>query len=166
MNLLGSIRRRAMAIDKYAFHICGVCMFVILAIGTIDVVLGNTIGYRPTATVDISSAMFVTSVFLALPYVVRRNDHIRVDLFVNMFPASVRRVTDPIAMAVSTLAYLALAYAMWDLFIRSWTIDEHSVSVFSFPIYPVKLAAFAGLVLAALFSIAQLLRSAKPAEHE
>ncbi len=158
MKIMRSLQRQLMALDRFSFQLCGVCLVVIMTIGTIDVVLGNTIGYRPTATIDISNAMFVTSVFLAVPFVERQQEHIGVDIFVSLMPKRLRDFSDWISSLIGSLVYMAMAYAMWDLFTSSWKVNEHSVSVFSFPIYPVKFAAFVGLTLAALISLLRVTR--------
>ncbi len=142
--------------NSFVYQFCGVCMFIIMVIGAIDIVLGNTIGYRPPATIDISQSLFTISVFLALPVVIARNDHIRVDLFLALGDGGFRRFSDKISALISIPVYAVLSYAMWLLFMQSWGMKEKSVSLFAFPIYPIKFAAFIGLTLAALASISRL----------
>lgn len=153
MTMAARIVRMASNIDRYAFQICGVCIFMIMVVGAADVVLGNTIGYRPPGTVDVSQSLFVVSIFLALPHVVLRQEHIKVDLFINVLPVSVQRLCEWSATLISCAVYAAMAYAMWDLFAASWEVKEQSLSIFTFPIYPVKFAATAGLFVAALICL-------------
>lgn len=142
--------------NHLVYQLCGICMLIIMVIGAIDIVLGNTIGYRPPATIDISQSLFTVSVFLALPTVIARNDHIRVDLFLGLGNGRFRQASDLISAMISAPVYGVLAYAMWLLFMQSWGMKEKSVSLFAFPIYPIKLAAFTGLALATLVSLSRL----------
>lgn len=144
-------------VSTAVYQLCGVCMLIIMVIGAVDIVLGNTIGYRPPATIDISQSLFTVSVFLALPIVIARNDHIRVDLFLGFGDGGFRRFSDKISAMISIPVYAALAYTMWLLFMQSWGMNEKSVSLFAFPIYPIKFAAFIGLALATLASISRFL---------
>lgn len=165
MRLIQRLQTVTQAADKFAYQICGACMLVIMVVGAADVVLGNTIGVRPPGTVDISQSLFVTSVFLALPFVVRHQDHIRVDLFINLFPRGFQKFATAFAALLGGAVYCAMAYAMWDLFTASWAVNEHSISVFAFPIYPIKFLAFVGLTLAALISLGQVL-TPRSVEHD
>ncbi|MEL3890121.1 TRAP transporter small permease [Ferrovibrio sp. MS7] len=142
--------------NNLVYQFCGICMLVIMVIGAVDIVLGNTIGYRPPATIDISQSLFTVSVFLALPIVIARNDHIRVDLFLGIGNGGFRRFSDRISAVISIPVYAVLAYTMWLLFMQSWGMKEKSVSLFAFPIYPIKFAAFIGLTLAAFVSASRL----------
>jgi TRAP-type C4-dicarboxylate transport system permease small subunit len=131
-------------------------MLIIMVVGALDVLLGNTIGYRIPGMIDISQALFCASVFLALPFVVRSGDHITVDLLLFLFPLSLAKAREFFCNAISVAVYALLAYTMWDLFAASWAVNEVSVSLFAFPIYPIKLAAFIGLFLATLASLGRL----------
>jgi TRAP-type C4-dicarboxylate transport system permease small subunit len=156
MRILDRVTEGLAFLDRSVFQLCGIFMFCLMAVGALDVVLNNTIGYGAPGAIDISQALFVCSVFLALPIVARQNDHIKVDLFTNLFSPRMNRIAGAISGIIGAGIYLVLAYAMWDLFRASWRVNEQSLSVFSFPIYPVKFLAFFGLALAVLAAIAQV----------
>ena len=157
MSILKSLASLVFKADWVSHQICAASLLIMMGIGAADVILGNLIGFRPAGTVDISQALFVAAVFLALPHVVRQRAHIRVDIALHFLPARVTRILGCVADAISILVYLALAWAMWDLFASSWRMNEQSLSTVTFPIYPLKLAAFLALVLTALISLVQLL---------
>ncbi len=156
MRILTRIVEGFAFLDRSMFQLCAIFMFCLMTIGALDVVLNNTIGYGAPGAIDISQALFVCSVFLALPIVVRQNDHIKVDLFTNLFSPRMNRIASAISGAIGGGVYLVLAYAMWDLFRASWRVNEQSLSVLTFPIYPVKFLAFLGLALSVLAAIAQI----------
>lgn len=156
MKILDRLAVGLTCVDRSMFQLCGLFMLVMMVVGAADVILNNTIGYGVPATIDISQAMFVLSVFLALPIVVRRGAHIRVDLFLSMFPNRMKKVANAVSAVLSALVYLTLAYAMWDLFRASWRVNEQSLSVVTFPIYPIKFLAFIGLALAAVIGFSQI----------
>jgi TRAP-type C4-dicarboxylate transport system permease small subunit len=156
MSVLKQLASLTFKVDWLPHQICAACLLFMMCIGAADVILGNLIGVRPAGTVDISQALFVAAVFLALPHVVRRRAHIRVDIALHFLPARVTRVLGCVADGISILVYLALAWAMWDLFASSWQMNEQSLSTITFPIYPLKFAAFLALVLTALISLVQL----------
>ncbi|MGF7159180.1 TRAP-type C4-dicarboxylate transport system permease small subunit [Rhodoligotrophos appendicifer] len=143
-------------IDRAMFQFCAIGLFVIMVLGATDVILNNTIGSGVPATIDISQVMFVSSVFLALPIVVRKKEHIRIDLFVGVCPDLIKKIAEAISVVLSAAVYLFLAYAMWNLFQASWRVNEQSLSILTFPIYPIKFLAFLGLAVATLIAFAQI----------
>ena len=156
MRILDRVMGGLALLDRSIFQLCGIFMFVLMVVGTLDVVLNNAIGFGFPGAIDIAQALFVCSVFLALPVVARQNDHIKVDLFTNMFSPRMGRIAAAVSGLVGAGVYLILAYTMWDLFRASWRVNEQSLSVFAFPIYPVKFLAFFGLALSVLAAIAQV----------
>lgn len=160
MRHLETLAPLAFKPDWLPHQICAACLLLMMCIGAADVILGNLTGFRPAGIVDISQALFVAAVFLALPHVVRRRAHIRVDIALHLLPTGVIRIMGCVADAISLLVYLALAWAMWSLFASSWQMNEQSLSTVTFPIYPLKFAAFLALLLTATISLAQLLKGA------
>lgn len=142
-------------IERSFFRICGLFMCGLMVVGAADVILNNTIGFGIPGAIDIAQALFVSCVFLALPFVVRMDEHIKVDLFTSRFPKGGKKAASTFAAVVGVLVYFLLAYAMWDLFVASWRVKEQSLSVVTFPIYPVKLLACAGLALAVASGVVQ-----------
>lgn len=106
--------------------------------------------------IHIGAAMYV----LAWGYVHREHGHVRVDVIYSRFPDRTKAIVDTVAFLVLFLPVIGfLCYEAASWMIHSWKILENSVFTYWYPpIYPLRTAIFAGLVLFLLQGIAQFWR--------
>ena len=106
--------------------------------------------------------LFGAIFLLAGPWVLLRNEHIRVDILHNLMPDHLRRWIDIIGLTVLILPFclfvvvLSLPYA-W----AAWETGEQSANAGGLPLWPVKAlipVAFAMMALAVVERVRGLLR--------
>lgn len=93
-------------------------------------------------------------------YTLIRNDHVRVDLLLNTGSPRRRAVLDLINFGFLILWAGVLAWeALW-FFEDSWRFGEVDESALRHPMWPVKLAMFAGVALIGLQGVIEAIRAA------
>ena len=135
----------------------GVALFVLMSVGTIDVV-GRYVFSAPLRGgfeyVKICMALIV---FLALPSIVAREEHILVDVFESFVPRRLRRFTRFLGMAISLAVVLGL---VWVTYLRASSFYDSGEQfvLFAAPLYPVAYFIFAMWIICAAIMIVQLYR--------
>lgn len=92
-------------------------------------------------------------------YTLIRNDHVRVDLLLNTATPRGRAVLDLINFSFLILWAGVLSWEAFWFFEDSWRFKEVDESALRHPMWPVKLAMFAGVALIALQGVIEALRS-------
>ena len=80
-------------IEKAALAVCASAVLIMMVIGSIDIVMGNVLGFYISYKVELSGTLLATSIFLACSPVQRGNEHIRVDLFEPYMGDKTRKMT-------------------------------------------------------------------------
>ena len=75
-----ALRGVSLALKVVAFG-SAVAIFVVMVVGVVDIVLGETLGFYLPFKVDMSGTLTAAAVFLTWPLVKWPNAHLRVDLF-------------------------------------------------------------------------------------
>ena len=138
----------------------GVALFVLMAIVTVDVV-GRYLFSAPLRGgfeyVKICMALIV---FLALPVIVAREEHIRVDVFEAFVPRRLRRFTRLLGFGISLAVVIGL---VWVSYLRasSFYASGEQFVLFPAPLYPVAYFIFAIWVICAAIMLVQLSRYPK-----
>jgi len=106
--------------------------------------------------IHIGAAMYV----LAWGYVHREKGHVRVDVIYSRFSDRKKAIIDSVAFLVLFLPVIGfLTYEAGDWMLRSWNILEKSTFTYWYPpIYPLRTAIFAGLLLFLLQGLGQFWR--------
>lgn len=154
-------------------ELCGLAAgigFALVALATAyDVFARNVFGQSVRWLIDVVEyAMFVTS-FVAAPWVLRHNAHVRVDFAIEALPGRARRVVAGVAEAAGLAVSLVLLVYSARVTIAAW--QQHSMVLKSvvFPewwLYAV--VAFASLLLSIEFTLRlrmHLRGAASPAAH-
>jgi len=145
-----------MLLERLALFFCALCLFVMMAVGAVDILL-DEIFSRPIAfKVDLSTVMLAASVFLAWPLVQRKNEHIRVQLLERVLPKPVKAAAHLLSLLAALTVFGLIAYGSWNLAIGSIEIMEESPATLGFPIWPAKLACAIGVSLTLLTILLQL----------
>ena len=129
-----------------------------MVIGSIDIVMGNVLGFYISYKVELSGTLLATSIFLACSPVQRGNEHIRVDLFEPYMGDKTRKMTAFLGNLCGLLFVGLITYGLWNQAIKSVMIWEVSADTSGFPIWPWKLACPIGASLCVLTMIGQLIQ--------
>lgn len=156
MKVLLRIDKALQALNGVALAVAGVGMFFIAFISTADVVFYLVLG-RPFAGANESvEVALAVSVAMTLAYTQYRRQHIVVDVVVQYFSRVGKRISLVCELLVGLFCMGLIAWRAWVLAIESTQIREAASSLYSFPIYPWKIAFAIGLTLASLEFVRQL----------
>jgi TRAP-type C4-dicarboxylate transport system permease small subunit len=134
--------------------VAAILLAVMAVVGTADVLALNLFGRPVPAATEFASAMLPIAVMLAMAYAQRERAHITVDLFSQMFPPALGRVTLTLSLLIGVIVFSLLSWGAWELAFDSMAINERAVAAVRFPVWPVKLAFAFGASVCTL----QLLR--------
>lgn len=92
-------------------------------------------------------------------YTLIQGGHVRVDILLNTRSPRWNALLDFINYAVLVIWTSALVYEGWYFFEDAWLFNETDDSALGHPMWPVKLALFAGVLVIALQGVVELIRS-------
>lgn len=144
-------------LSRICFGLAAICLSLIAAYGTVDVVwsfLGD--GGMPMAR-EASSALLAAAVFLSFAYAQFTRADIRVDVISAHFPRGLQRFSGLMSITLGMGVFGLLTWQCWENFLRSWTIGETAMALYHFPIYPSKLALAVGSAAAMLELVRQFI---------
>lgn len=111
------------------------------------------------AWLEVQWYMFAAMVFLGAPYVLKVNEHVRVDVFYSALSERTRIWIDILGGVLFLLPFCALfLYFTWPWFLESWRINEASSNAGGLIRWPVKLMLPLGFALLALQAISELIK--------
>jgi len=123
------------------------------------------------AWLEIQWYLFALTVMLGAPYVLRRNEHVRVDIFYSRLPPRWAMAADIAGLLFFLLPVMVLLAALsWPLFVRALASGEVSSNAGGLVRWPALLLLPLGFGLVALQGVAEIvkrvLRLASPAQCE
>jgi TRAP-type mannitol/chloroaromatic compound transport system permease small subunit len=111
------------------------------------------------AWLEIQWYLFAAMVLLGAPYVLKINEHVRVDLFYSMMSERVRLWIDLLGGVFFLLPIcLIMIHFTWPWFVESWTINEGSMNAGGLVRWPVKLILPIGFALMALQGVSEIIK--------
>ena len=149
--------------------ISALCVLILAALVTADIFGRYMLNDPVPMTYEIGSFLMVFVVFMGLAYTQRKAAHIRVELFLPLFPDRVRAGLDLIALSLGFLLYAAIAYQSFRWAWTSWQVGDYVAGLVRIPSWPAQFAVPLGsalLCLQYIADIAQRLESAPTANTE
>jgi TRAP-type C4-dicarboxylate transport system permease small subunit len=144
--------------EKAALAVCASAVFIMMAVGAIDIVMGNVLGHYLSYKVELSGTLLASSIFLACGPVQRAREHIRVDFFEASLGQGAQKMTAVLSTLCGLLVVGLITYGLWHQAIKSVMIWEVSADTSGFPIWPWKLACPMGASLCVLTLLGQLVQ--------
>jgi TRAP-type C4-dicarboxylate transport system permease small subunit len=141
--------------------VAGIAVLAMMLIGGTDVVT-TIFGLPIPGAVELIQVLMVLVIFLALPEVELRRQHIAIDLVSERMPLSVRRAFALLGNVLSLCFYGGMAWQAWKLFWSSWSIREYATGLVAFPLYPAKGLFALGLTVVGIAALANLLKLPGP----
>lgn len=136
-----------------ALFILAICVIVMVQVGLniIDKIgktlFGVAIGMSIPSYSDFTGFFLAASSFFALAYTLREGGHIRVTLFLSMFPRLVRKIVEiAVVFVAGAITIFATAYVGL-LTHESWEFGDLSTGIVPVPLWIPQLAVLAGLVV-------------------
>lgn len=122
-----------------------------IAVSVSAEIIGRAIGLRPFGwTLEVAEYLLLAATFLGAPWVLRRADHVRVDIVVPFLPAVVRR---PVRIAVESLAgviCLVLAFYGFDVMEDAYTRGSTLFRRLVIPQWPILMVMPVGMSVLAV----------------
>lgn len=111
------------------------------------------------AWIEMQWYMFFGMVLLGAPYVLKMNEHVRVDILYSRMKPRTQATLDLVCMIVFLMpAVTFLAYASWPLFITSYASNEMSGNAGGLIRWPVKLILPIGFALLSIQGISEIIK--------
>jgi TRAP-type C4-dicarboxylate transport system permease small subunit len=157
-------------IERAAANLSGILLFVLMLVTFVDV-LGRNLLNRPlNGASELTEILLALVIFLMLPHVTLRGQHIVIDIIANAVSSTVLAVLDALAALLSATMFFLIAWQSWRLADKAMGYGD-STATLGIPLGPVLygLAVLSGIVgLAALLSIPlkRLEAAAPQGEHE
>lgn len=136
----------------------GLAILLMSVSGGVDVLLTAAMGKPIPMVYELTEALMVLIVFLALGHLQITNGHIALEMIpARLGPASLRRHA-LLVQVVALVCFAALTWQAWQMAMASWAVREYSVGLHPFPLYPAKFAVALGGALASLCSVARFIQ--------
>ncbi|MGE0153620.1 MAG: TRAP transporter small permease subunit [Reyranellaceae bacterium] len=156
MNILLRLDKALRALNGVALAIAGVGMFFIAFVSTADVIFYIVLGRPFSGANESVEVALAVSIVMTLAYTQYRRQHIVVDVVFQHFSPRGKRVSLVIELLVGLFCMALLSWRAWELGLESVRMRETASSLYSFPVYPWKIAFALGLTLATMEFLRQL----------
>ncbi|MBN9537088.1 MAG: TRAP transporter small permease subunit [Reyranella sp.] len=111
------------------------------------------------AWLEVQWYMFAVIVMFGASYTLKRNEHVRVDLFYMTLSRRGQLWIDILGTLIFLLPTCAiLAWLSWPFFIQSFNVNEHSSNAGGLLRWPIKLVLPVGFALVALQGLSELIK--------
>lgn len=139
----------------------GLAILGMVLLGASDVI-STLVLRRPVHSVyEGTQTLMVVAVFLGLAAVHQNRAYIAVDVIYVKMPKWLRDAVDVITLICMLIFFGVMAWRSWVAAIKSTAIQEYSVGIVLFPVYPAKILLAIGVTLAFLCSIADLINGGR-----
>ena len=139
-------------------------VFSILVLGILGVILCEVIlrriFNRPQIwTQDLTVMLFACYIILICAYGFQKKAFVAVDVVFAMLPQMAQYILHIITYLIFLVPFVvSLLPSGWSFFLRAYTTNEKTYSVWAAPTWPVKLCLFIGLALLAIQSVSEILK--------
>jgi len=127
--------------------ISGWLTFAVMLLVVTNVVLRYGFNIPIPGTLELTEGALPLIIFLSLALTQFHQGHIKVVILTQHMPAGLRRVFRVLAMLVGAGLFAWAAWAGWHGALKSLAIGEVERGSIRYPIYPIKFAVVAGMVL-------------------
>ena len=135
-------RSALLHIERTAAFCAAISVLGMMLVGAVDVI--------GTAAYELTEALMVASIFLALALSQREGKQIRVELLTERMGPRGRAILDMLAEFLSCVVYAVIAWYGCKEAATSWQISELTAGLVRFPLWPSKLALGLGAALMAV----------------
>lgn len=158
ISLLLLLDRAIAALARVALSLSAVAVIALLLIGAVDRLSTEFLLWPIPSAIEFQQAIEASMIFLALAGVQMFDSHIKIDILSETLGPKFKAFTQVFGLVVVAV-FLGLVSAQSYLFAsRSWNVGERSSGRIDFPLYYFKMLVFAGLLIALLETLRQLVR--------
>jgi len=125
-------------------------VLAIALIGTTDVLSIRMLNQSIPGVIKLSETGLVLALFLGLAVVAHKRSHIRIDILVTRLGPRARSFFDATGYLFTAAFFTMWTWQMGHMAVKSWSIRETATGLLPFPIYPIKIILFLGLLIATI----------------
>jgi TRAP-type mannitol/chloroaromatic compound transport system permease small subunit len=125
----------------------GASILIVMFIDTWDVLSTNLLNQAVPGTIEITQSTMVMVVFGGLAYTQLKRGHIRMELLYMNVSRRGQALMDVVSEIFAIIYFIAIALTSGYEMIESWKLQEISVGLIQFPIYPVRTVLVIGVVV-------------------
>lgn len=113
-------------------------------------VLARNIGLQTSWELEASIEIMVIAIFLACPYTLHTNGHVRMEVLEGVLPISIGNVLSIIAKLIGLFACLYLAWVGWQITVDAYSSGERGLGAWAPLVWPKYASMAFGMALTAL----------------
>ncbi len=139
MNFLKKIINLIDYLNEKVGNIFGVVIVVLVVLTVMEVVLRKFFNSPTIWSFEVLKQLFALYFMITAAYGLLKGSHVSVDLFTRLLSEKKQAVVSILSYLIFyfPFCYVCFLYG-FDYAVNSWTMKEHSWSVFAPPLYPVK----------------------------
>lgn len=159
MRLLLSFSALIDAINEKIGNICNWLVLLACVVSAGNAMVRYAYDTSSNAWLEVQWYMFAVIVMFGASYTLKRNEHVRVDLFYMTLSRRGQLWVDILGTLVFLLPTCAiLAWLSWPFFMQSYNVFEHSSNAGGLLRWPIKLVLPVGFALVALQGLSELIK--------
>ncbi|TAJ88975.1 MAG: TRAP transporter small permease subunit [Reyranella sp.] len=147
------------ALNEKIGHICNWLVLLACVVSAGNAMVRYAYDTSSNAWLEIQWYMFAVIVMLGASYTMKRNEHVRVDLFYMTLSRRGQLWVDILGTLIFLLPTCTiLAWLSWPFFMQSFNVYEHSSNAGGLLRWPIKLVLPVGFALVALQGLSELIK--------
>ena len=159
MRLLLSFSALIDALNEKIGNFCNWLVLLACIVSAGNAMVRYAYDTSSNAWLEIQWYMFAVIVMLGASYTMKRNEHVRVDIFYMTLTRRGQLWVDILGTLVFLLPTCTiLAWLSWPFFIQSFNVNEHSSNAGGLLRWPIKLVLPVGFALVALQGVSELIK--------
>ncbi len=159
MRLLLSLSTLIDAINEKIGNVCNWLVLLACVVSAGNAMFRYAYDLSSNAWLEVQWYMFAVIVMFGASYTLKRNEHVRVDLFYMTLGRRGQLWIDILGTLIFLLPTCAiLAWLSWPFFMQSYAVNEHSSNAGGLLRWPIKLVLPVGFALVALQGVSELIK--------
>ncbi len=140
-------------IEQAAVKLAAVLLFCLMLLTFVDVAGRNLFNKPLTGASELTEILLALVIFLMLPQVARRNEHIVIDLIDQVCSPAVRNALDALACVLASVMFGLIAWQSWILANKAIGYGDRTAAL-QIPVGPIL---FGLSIMAGIVSVASLI---------
>ncbi|KUL94581.1 C4-dicarboxylate ABC transporter [Bosea sp. WAO] len=134
-------------------------ILVAVAVATMNAIVRKVFSVSSNAWLELQWMLFGAVFLLCASWTLQVKEHIRIDIVNSMLPKRVRQWIELLGHVLFLMPFaLLIVYHSWPFFLRSYEINEQSLSAGGLPQWPAKGLVVIGFVMLSFQGISEIIK--------
>jgi TRAP-type mannitol/chloroaromatic compound transport system permease small subunit len=134
-------------------------ILVAVAVATMNAIVRKVFSVSSNAWLELQWMLFGAVFLLCASWTLQVKEHIRIDIVNSMLPKRVRQWIELLGHVLFLMPFaLLIVYHSWPFFLRSYAINEQSLSAGGLPQWPAKGLVVIGFVMLSFQGISEIIK--------